>query len=145
MGQNNEAVEQNQDAGKVEKRFIANMNKLTAIFKGDKKVLGKKPKVANDDISGIIEELLKERKAATIVDFKARCLKLLDLKVQFDREMSEEENKLKKIKETKMEEFSKEIEATFGLVENIEKLAAEYATTLTTVGGKPEGIAQIAQ
>ena len=129
---NNEAQE---NSGKIEKRYQANMAKLAAVFNNaERKVLGKKSKVANADINTVIDELLKERKAEVTAKFKVQCGELLDKKIAFDKEIAEEESKLKKIKEQKMEEFSKAIEATFGLVESIDKLAGEYAKAL----GQPE-------
>ncbi len=129
---NNEAANNAQEnSGKIEKRFNQNMAKLAAVFNNSTtKVLGKKAKVANNDISAVIEELLKERKAEVTAKFKTQCGELLDKKIAFDKEMTEEKAKLRKIEEQKMEEFSKAIEATFGLVESIDKLAGEYAKAL---------------
>lgn len=134
MSQNNQNEATNnaqENSGKIEKRYVQNMAKLAAVFNNNqRKVLGKKTKVANDDISTVIDELLKERKAEVTAKFKTQCGELLDKKIAFDKEIAEEEAKLKKIKEAKMEEFSKAIEATFGLVESIDKLAGEYAKAL---------------
>lgn len=134
MSQNNQQNEQNNqenNSGKIQKRFDNNMKRLAAVFNNaERKVLGKKNKVANADISTVVDELLKERREATAKEFKTQCGALLDKYIQFDKEMKEEEAKLKKIKEQKMEEFSKAIEATFGLVENIDSLAGQYAKIL---------------
>lgn len=122
-----------EESGKVEKRFTQNMAKLAAVFSNNqRKVLGRKTKVPNADISNIVDELLKERRVETVIKFKARCGELLDKKIQFDRDIAEEEVKFKKIKEQKMEEFSKAIEETFGLIESIDKLAGDYAKVLDT-------------
>jgi predicted nucleic acid-binding Zn-ribbon protein len=140
MSQNNEATQNPQEnSGKIEKRFTANMAKLAAVFNNsERKVLGKKSKVANTDISTVIDELLKERKADVTAKFKQQCGELLDKKIAFDNEIKAEEEKLKKIKEQKMEEFSKAIEATFGLVESIDKLAGEYVKALGgQIGDEP--------
>lgn len=142
MSQNNQNEANNQDSGKIQKRFDNNMKRLAAVFNNaERKVLGKKTKVPNTDISTIVDELLKERREATVKDFKVQCGNLLDKYIQFDREMKEEEAKLKKIKEQKMEEFSKAIEATFGLVENIDSLAGQYASILNQQSGSTPAIA----
>lgn len=131
MSQEQTKVEGQQDAGKVEKRYKANMKKLAAVFSDSGKgPIGKRIKVANSDVASIVEELLKERVIDVKAKFKIQCIGLLDKKLQFDREIKEEEQKLIKIKETKMEEFSKAIEETFALVESIDKLAQDFAATL---------------
>ncbi len=145
MSQNNNEAAQNaqENSGKIEKRFNANMAKLAAVFNNsERKVLGKKNKVANNDISAVIDELLKERKAEVTTKFKQQCGELLDKKIAFDKEIQEEKAKLKKIEEQKMEEFSKAIEATFGMVESIDKLAGEYANALKSASGEESAIAE---
>lgn len=120
--------EQQQDSGKIEKKFQENLSKLMGLLKGNEQVF--KEKVPNEDMDLIIEELIKERKEKTIEEFKKKASNILDKKVEFDKFVKQKESELKSAINNKRKEFSKEMEDCFNLVENINSLHQQYKNSL---------------
>jgi Rps23 Pro-64 3,4-dihydroxylase Tpa1-like proline 4-hydroxylase len=131
--QNQESPEQKNS--KIEKRFNRNMDKLMALFAGDHSIF--KTKVPNNNVSSLVEELLKERREEAGKQFKAKAISLLDKKVEFDKLVSQKKKEFEDSVNKGREEFSKEMEACFQLVENIDILAGDYAKYLGQVGRTP--------
>ncbi len=127
-----ENVQQNQgqgDAGKVEKKFEQNMHKLMALLKGDEKAF--KTKVPNGEIEEVIQEMLKDRRAATIKTFKEKASAILDSHVEFNKFCKQKEKEFKDSIVNKKKEFSKQMEECFNLIENMDTLAKDYKGSLT--------------
>ena len=76
-----ETPEQQND--KVSKQFDANFKKLVALLGGEKQL--KKVSIPNDELGDVVEDLLKERRAEFIKDFKEKAKSLLDKKIDFDK------------------------------------------------------------
>lgn len=117
------------EAGKVEKRFTANMQKLVAIFKGDGAF--KKVSIPNGESAAIIEELMAEEREAAKKSFKEKAAKLIKSKVEFDKFVKQKEKELQDAIVNKKKDFNKEMEECFSLLENIDKLKEDYFTSLT--------------
>jgi nitrogenase subunit NifH len=82
-----------QQGDKVSKQFDANFKKLIALLGGDKNL--KKVNVPNDEIGGIVEDLIKERREDFIKDFKEKAKDLLNRKLEFDKEVKKAEEQFK--------------------------------------------------
>jgi hypothetical protein len=118
------------EAGKVEKRFTANMQKLVAIFKGEGAF--KKVSIPNGESAAIIEELMAEERELAKKSFKEKAAKLIKSKVEFDKFVKQKEKELQDAIVNKKKDFNKEMEECFSLLENIDKLKEEYVSSLTS-------------
>ena len=124
-------VEQQEQNDKISKQFESNFKKLVALIGGEKNF--KKPKVAKDEVGGIIESLISERKQAVIKQFTEQAIVILDKKVEFDKEVKKAEEELKKSVLAKKKEFSEKMKSLFDLVESIEEIEKSYYISLKEV------------
>lgn len=116
------------EAGKVDKRFAANMQRLVAIFKGE--TAFKKVSIPNAESAAIIEELMSEEREAAKKSFKEKAARLIKSKVEFDKFVKQKEKELQDAITNKKKEFNKEMEECFSLLENIDKLKEDYLSSL---------------
>lgn len=125
----NQQEQVQQENGKVEKKFTTNLSKLVSLM-GQPLEAATKTRVTGDEMGTIVDELLKERKAQTIVTFKQRASALLDKKVEFDKFVKQKQKELETAILEKKKEFSKQMEECFALVDNIDTLHREYVASL---------------
>lgn len=125
---------QDQQNDKVSKKFEQDFKKLVALLGGEKNL--KKTNVPNDELGGIVEELLKERREDFIKEFKAKAKALLDKKLEFDKEVRKAEDDLKKTVIAKKKEFSEKMKDVFGMVENINEIEKSYYQSMKETQGE---------
>lgn len=121
-----ETPEQQND--KVSKQFEANFKKLVALLGGEKAL--KKISVPNDELGGVVEDLLKERREDFIKEFKSKAKSLLDKKIEFDKEVKKAEEEFKNKVAQKKREFSEKMKELFGMVENMQEIEKSYYQSL---------------
>ena len=131
-----ETPEQQND--KVSKQFDANFKKLVALLGGEKQL--KKVSIPNDELGDVVEDLLKERRAEFIKDFKEKAKSLLDKKIDFDKEVRKAEEEFKNKVIQKKKEFSEKMKEVFNMVENMQEIEKSYYQSLkeTTEPAKSE-------
>ncbi len=131
MSTQNEQEQQN--SGKVQKNFENQLKKLDTILQGDKSLY--KNKVESGMVSSIIEDLFKEESEAKTAEFKTKVRNLIKKHVEFNKFKKQKEQELAKAVEEKMKEFNTEAEACFNMVDGLEKLQQEYASSLKSLSG----------
>lgn len=129
-------TEQVQDGDKVQKNFDSNFKKLVALFQGEKNL--RKSKVPHTDLGAVVEELIKDKKAKAIENFKASAVTIMDKKVEFDKEIKKLEAEFKQKKDTKLKEFTEEMLSLFKQVEGIEQIEKSYYESLKIAGKADE-------
>lgn len=119
------------DNDKVSKKFDADFTKLIALLGGQEAF--KKPKVKNEEVSTLVEELIKEQRDSALKEFKEKAKSILQHKVQFDKEMKLAEEDLKKLQIQKKKEFSEKMKSLFNIVDNIQEIENQYNISITEV------------
>lgn len=123
-----EGQTQQEGQDKIEKSFNANIRKLIGLMKGEKNI--KKGKVSKDEVAGVVDELIKERKEAALKKFKEDAIALLDQKVEFDKEVRKLEDELKNKVNAKKKEFTEKMQNLFKQVDSIEAIEKSYYSSL---------------
>lgn len=126
-----ESTQEQQQGGenKIAKKFDAAMNNLTAMLKGNTSLF-KKPKVKSSDLGAIIEELLKDRTEAAMKNFKVEAITLIDEKIAFDKFVLQKQKEFEDVVLKKKEELTKKANGVFSMLEDVNKMAADYRATL---------------
>ena len=130
------AEEQVQEkSSKIDKAFKEAISKLTAVMGGESNVPKKRTKVANDRVSVLVDEILKERAEAEEKNFKVKANALLESVIKFHQECEAAEALYKKTVEEKKQALTKEANDCWKMIENVEKLRQGYLKSLEAVGG----------
>lgn len=124
---------ENNDSSKVLNAYNSNLKKLVALVGGESKIKTK-IRVPKDEVGDLISELFKEETTAAKDKLKADVKTLIKSKVAFDKALTEEEQKLKKLKEEKMKEFNKAAQDVFAQIEGLGELEKSYYDTLNEAG-----------
>ena len=126
-----EQVKQEENSNdKISQKYEANWKKLVALFKSDKPLKGSK-KLPKDDVSSVIDELLKERKEKQIAEFKIKASELIDKNIKFNKEVTEAKKQMEKTIQDKKAEYNKAMEEVFNMIDGIAELEKDYYTALT--------------
>lgn len=126
-----EQVKQEENSNdKTSQKYEANWKKLVALFKSDKPLKGSK-KLPKDDVSSVIDELLKERKEKQIAEFKIKASELIDKNIKFNKEVAEAKKQMEKTIQDKKAEYNKAMEEVFNMIDGIAELEKDYYTALT--------------
>lgn len=132
---------QNQDAGKIAKRFETAVKSIVAIL-GDPKNMTLKQKVKNQDVANLVENLFAEERLAAEEKFKADLKALIIKKSEYDAFLREEEKKVAKAKEEKQKQFAEAAEKLFQQVTDLPSIVKGYYEAATNiidaVAGKDE-------
>jgi hypothetical protein len=139
----NNGEQQQNENGKVAKKFDSNMKKLVALFKGE--AIFRRPKMTTEDlydgdgdVDGVITELVSEEKETLRTEFKEKAKKLIQRKREFDAFVKAEQSKMDKAIIEKKKEFNKEMDGCFGIIEKIENLEKSYYTSLKDLSSTEE-------
>lgn len=124
---------QEQGSDKEQKKYNANIAKLTAVMRGKENLFPTK-RVDNSAIGDLAQELLKERKEALSKEVKAGLSEILDKRVQLEKEIKAKEEELKKLSAQKMKEFNEAVGKWFQKIEDIDQLEKDYQAVLTPKG-----------
>lgn len=122
--QNAIVVNPQEQNDKISKNYDANFKKLVALMGGEKQL--KKPSIPNDEVGTIVEELIKERREEKIKEFKEGAKKLLDKKIEFDKECRKAEEDFKKAVTEKKKNFTEEMKKVFNIIEDINAIEKSY-------------------
>lgn len=141
MSNQNEQQNNQNDSGKVEKKYKNNVLSLSAIFNSEtgKNFLAGKDKIPGSEVSSLVEELLGEELKSKREALKTELATLVKTKVDSDRAIAAEEKKLQQFKENKMKEFNTKAETIFKKVEGLDELRREYAQTLGEAAAPNDG------
>jgi len=121
--------DQQQESGKIEKKFNEALLKVSQILGGDT-LLKPKKKVKGDVVTEIVEELTKERTEANRASVKAELTTLLTKYVEYTTKLEEKEKELKKLKEEKQKEFSEAANKFFNKIDEVDSFAKQMTEAL---------------
>lgn len=127
--------DQQNDAGKTEKKFNEALNKVAQIL-GGKDLLTPKKRVKGNVVTDIVEELTKERAEQNRAAVKAELGSLLTKYVELESEIKKKEEELKKLKETKQKEFIEASTKFLNKIEDVDSFAKQMADALNIAAGK---------
>jgi uncharacterized small protein (DUF1192 family) len=127
-------VEQN---NKTEKKFQASLNKLVAVVGGKQnlKIPNKTPK---DQLGGLVDELFKEEREATLKETKDSLKNLLKQYAEMDKAFALKQKEIDNLKKQKKEEFVKAAETLFNKIENVGDVEKLYYDGLKQATSEPE-------
>lgn len=121
-----------EEGGKVEKKYLQNMQQLKAIL-GDRplgfptkldvnSVTLKEGQIPQDekDMDEIVRTLFQEENNALKEEVKTELRSLLKKHVEFEKEVSKKENELKGLKTQKKKDFNEECKKLFGKISGVE-------------------------
>lgn len=123
--------EAKEKSSKIEKAFVEAMTKLAAVMGDKEKIPKKKPKVANDRIAALIDEMLKERAEGLEKSFKSKAMLFLESVIKFNQESENALVLYNKTVEEKKQALTKEANELFKEIESIDKLKQDYIKGLT--------------
>lgn len=126
---------QQNENGKVAKKFANNMRKLVALMSGE--ALFKKPKLDSPGIEEALQELVKDEKEDLIKKFKEEAKKLITRKQEFDTFCKQQEKQMEQAILDKKKEFNKEFNSLFSIVERIEEIEKNYYQTMKSMSDSP--------
>jgi len=130
-----EQDQQNQnEGGKVEKKFQTALKKLTAILSGE--AAYKPAKLVGLEVITAVQELAKEEKEAKAKEFKEKAKALIQKKRDFDSFVKKQKQELEKKIQEEQKKFTEDAEKLFQLVEDIANIEKSYYETL---GNAEEG------
>ena len=121
--------DQQQDAGKTEKKFNETLAKVAQVLGGND-LLKPKKKVKGDVVGDIVEELTKERAEANRIAVKTELGTLLTKYMDLNTELTKKEEELKKLRETKQKEFIEASTKFFNKIEDVDNYAKQMAEAL---------------
>lgn len=121
-----------QEENKIDKKFAAVMNKLTAVVNGASNL---KPirKIENQEMSGLVEELFKEERQALLVQTKDGLKSLLKQYHELLKTVRQKKDELEKLELQKKEEFVKAANALFDKIQDVDALEESYASGLSEI------------
>lgn len=122
-----EQVQENPD--KVAKEFTGTISKLVTILGSDKPLKPNK-RVAFDELTGIVEELLKEEKEKNKKEISDQLKALLKGHSELRSEISKKKKELEQLEQSKMKEFNKAAKQLFDRVEELDKKEKEYIASM---------------
>ncbi len=131
--QNKDSKEQNDN--KVEKKFRATMDKLTAIVSGPKNLLPSK-KIPKDSVSDLVEELFKEDREAKLVEVKNGLKALLKSYAEMQSAFRAKNKELADLELKKKDEFVKAANSLFNQIENVDQIEKSYREGINTLTEK---------
>lgn len=129
-------ADQQQDNGKIEKKYEQTLSKLIILFR--KKKLPTSKRIPNGDIASVVDELLAERKDEELKLFKKEAGELLDSKVELDKFIKAKEEEFRKAVVAKKKEWNEKADKVFSRIENIDQLQKDYAVSLGWVQEQKE-------
>lgn len=129
--------EQQNEGGKVTKKFDVALKRLYTLLGERKGMLDGTPKIAPDAITAAIAELAKEEKEELIKQFKTKAVELIKKKKEFDAFVKTKEAELKKSVQEEQKKFTTQAEGLFGLMQRSQDIEKDYAKVL---GAAEEGV-----
>lgn len=122
---------QQQENGKVEKRFNESLKKVQAIL-GNPGWF-KQPKVGQGDLPELLERLTATKKEELYRKFETAAIALVEKKLAYDKAVKQKQQEFNKAVEDKMKEFQNDMDAMFSLVDQIDNITKDYYTALSNI------------
>lgn len=120
--------EQNNEAGKVSKKYESDLSFMTAVLGG--KELFKPSKALPEDVKSAIAELVKDEKTNLIESIKKKAVSIIQRKREHDKHVAQLEKEFMKKKEESMKEFSKEVDELKKEIDNVKEIESSYYNLL---------------
>lgn len=120
--------DQQNEAGKVSKKYEADLSFMTAVLGGQE--LFKPTKALPDDVKNAIAELVKDEKTNLINSIKLKAVSIIQRKREHDKHVAQLEKEFNKKKEESMKEFSKEVDELKREIDNVKEIESSYYNLL---------------
>lgn len=132
-----EVKQEQQDAGRDEKKFGETMSKLSAIL-GKAPSKTDKKKVNKDAISAIVSSLFEEEEKGVVEQVKIELKDLLTKYVVLYKELDAKKKELEKLEKDKKKEFCDAAEKLFSKIDGLPELQKKYeeALNVASAGNK---------
>lgn len=127
-----EKKDQQQEAGKVRKKFETALQNLTQVIGGE--TLYKPTILIPAEIKAAVIELAKEEKEACVKDFKEKVITLIKKKREHDRTVAQLRKDFEKKEEEGMKSFTDEANNLFKILRDIQSIEKSYFDTLVSAG-----------
>ncbi len=119
--------------GKVEKNFNKKFKTLVALVKGEGNL--KRQKVAGGDVEDLVNEFLYEKREEQNLIFKQKVGALLGKYHEFSKTQEEAKKNYQKLVLEARKGFIKEMDAVFGMVDDMNSVERSYAEAIRVFGG----------
>lgn len=129
MEENKQA--QQQENGKVEKKFNESLKKVQAIL-GNPGWF-KQPKIGQNDLPELLERLTANKKEELYKKFETAAIALIEKKLAYDKAVKQKQQEFNKAVEDKMKEFQNDMDAMFSLIDQIDNITKDYYTALSSI------------
>jgi fructose-1-phosphate kinase PfkB-like protein len=124
--QNTEEVPNEQEqTGKVEKKFTQALDRLVAVV-GGKENLKIPNKVPKDQLGSVISELFSEERDVVLKDTKEKLRNLLKQFAEMTKALEAKKQELAKLEKQKKEEFIKAAEELFNKIQDVGEVEKLY-------------------
>lgn len=139
--ENTEQQQQQQDSGKIQKKFDHAVHQLAAMLGGKEKLMASK-RIPQDAVSLIIGELFEEERTEKMTAAKQEFKDILKKYREFTVSVAEKEKELKKLKDQKMEDFTKAAQSLLGRIDGLAQIEKSYVEGLKTAVSTSPGTAE---
>lgn len=131
--ENQDNNQQQQDAGKDEKKFQDAMKKVIALL-GSEQALQPLRKIGGDTIAEIVAELTKEDRERIAKEVKEDLKKLIETNVEFKKQVNQKRQELEKLEKDKKKEFVEAANKLFNKIDNIGQIQKDFESSLRDAG-----------
>lgn len=121
--------DQNNETGKVSRKYEADLSFMTAILGGQE--LFKPTKALSEDVKVAISELVKDEREKMIHSIKKKAISIIQRKREHDKHVTQLEKQFNKEKEESMKEFSKEVDELKKEIDNVREIETSYYNLLS--------------
>lgn len=138
--QNNE--QQQNESGKIAKKFNSNLERVVKLLRGDKSLLTPTSKAPASELTSIIEELTKEEREKNREILKTKLRTLLDSYIKFVKDVDAKKRELVKLEEQKQKEFNEASDNLFKSITGEREYLADLEKALAVAAGNGEAPAE---
>lgn len=121
-------MEQQQEAGKEEKKFVANLSRLETMIGGKDNLKPIKVKSAN--VGNLVQEMLTEEQEELDKNFKSKFKALVKRYIEYNKFVQQQKREMDAKVSEQMKVFNKEANDLFQMVENNQNLQQSFANVL---------------
>lgn len=122
---------QQQESGKVKKKFEESMKKLQAILGSP--TWFKQPKIGQAELPALLERMTAAKKEELYKKFESMAGTLVEKKLAYDKTVEQKQQDFNKAIEDKMKEFQVDLNAMFAIVDQIDNISRDYYGALSSV------------
>lgn len=122
---------QQQESGKVKKKFEESKRKLEAIMGNP--TWFKQPKVGKAQLPALLERMALAKQEDLFKKFETAAGALIEEKLAYDKAVKQKEAEFNKAVEDKMKDFQVKMDALFALIDQIDGITSDYYGALTSI------------